>query len=119
MNNTNNCCQILFHYQMALNVFRVSDSTSCHRFISLQQAALSPAGRYKLSSSRRRRCAAEGTSRFKGISSPTSCGESRTTESRKTLKDMQIGDVLQQWEEPRELARPQPLSGRSQAVVLS
>ncbi len=59
-------CQILFHYRMALNVFRVSDFTSCHRFMSLQQAALSPADHYQLSSSRRRRCAAEGTSSVQG-----------------------------------------------------
>ncbi|KAL1254603.1 hypothetical protein QQF64_016832 [Cirrhinus molitorella] len=87
--------------------------------IQITAVASSPAGHYNLSSSRRRRCAEEGTSRFKGISSPTSCGESRTTESRETLQDTQIGDVLQQWEEPRELARPQPLSGRSQPMVLS
>ncbi|CAM4692323.1 unnamed protein product [Leuciscus chuanchicus] len=55
-------------------------------------------------------CTEEGTSRFTGISSPTSCGESRTTGSRKTLKDTKHATFYSSGR-----SRPQPLSGRSQA----
>jgi len=53
-------------------------------------------------------CSEKGTSRFKGISSPTSCGESQTTGSRKTLKDTQQATFYSSGR-----SRPQPLCGRS------
>lgn len=87
-----------------------SDYTSSHGFRSLQAQHLSRRPLQALAQQAPPVCREEGTSRFTGISSPTSCGESRTTGSRKTLKDTKQATFYSSGR-----SRPQPLSGRSQA----